>query len=141
MQQVKKNEKNEKPKKNRGGRPTKAPEDRKKVQLKIWVTPADAAAIKKKAESEGFKYSGQFMSRAIREAVNGTAPIIKLNPAAMRALGQVGNNLNQIAKHLNSGGEFHKDMLQHVLSARETTKYLWQEIVQLKIKKSKQAAK
>lgn len=138
MQQIKNNEKTEK---NKGGRPIKAPEDRKTVQLKIWVTPAEAAEIKQKAKAEGFKRCGRYMAKLVVEGVQGTAPIIKLNPADIRALAQVGNNLNQIAKHLNSGGEFHKDMLQQVLGARNTTKNLWQEIVRLKIKRNKEVAK
>ncbi len=135
------NERNKKATKDLGGRPRKAPEDRKTIQLKIWVTPAEAAEIKQKAKAEGFKRAGRYMAKLVLDGVRGTAPVIHLNPRDMRQISQVGNNLNHIARHLKSGCEFDQEMLQHVLSARNTTKNLWQEITRLKIKNSQGATK
>jgi hypothetical protein len=128
MQHNKKEQKNQE---NPGGRPPKAPEDRKTVQLKIWVTPAQAAEIRQKAELEGFKYPGQYMSKTICDGVRGTTRIIRLAPHDMGNLGRIGNNLNQIAKHLNNGGNFDQEMLRTVIQARNTTGRLFQELNKL----------
>jgi hypothetical protein len=125
------NKEEQKKQENPGGRPPKAPEDRKTVQLKIWVTPAQAAEIRQKAESQGFKYAGQYMSKTIRDGVRGTTRIIRLDPRDMANLGRIGNNLNQIAKHLNCGGNFNKEMLRYVLEARNTTGRLFQGLNKL----------
>ena len=125
MQQSKEQQKKQS---NRGGRPPKAPEDRKTVQLKVWVTEAEAAAIKQKAEAEGFKHAGQFMSRAIRDAVHGAAPSINFKPVDLRNLAGIGNNINQIAKHLHSGGEYQKAMHEDVVYAGKLVKKLGQEL-------------
>jgi len=124
-------QKEQKKKAIRGGRPPKAPQDRKTVQLKVWVTPADAAAIKKKAKAEGFKHAGTFMSKAIRDAVQGTTPTIKLNPVDMRNLQGIGSNINQIAKHLHSGGEYYQEMHEDVVYAGGLVKKLGIELYRL----------
>lgn len=137
MQQSKEQQKKQP---NRGGRPPKAPEDRKTVQLKVWVTEAEAAAIKQKVKAEGFKHTGQFLSRAIRDAVNGTRPVIQLNPVDMRNLAGVGNNLNQIAKHLNQRGEYYKEMHEDVIYVRELIKKLGNDLYQALGKNKKKGA-
>jgi hypothetical protein len=128
---MKSSKEDKKKKENPGGRPPKAPEDRKTTQLKIWVTPAQAADIRQKAKSHGFKYAGQYMSKTICESVGGTTRIIRLDPRDMSNLGRIGNNLNQIAKHLNCGGNFDKEMLRYVMEARNTTGRLFQELNKL----------
>lgn len=106
---------------NQGGRPPKAPVDRKSIQLKIWVTPLEAEEIKGKAKSEGFKYTGQFISRVIKERVFGRHVIVQFSPQDMYTLSQLANNLNQIAKHLNSGGGVCSEMIGIVIDAKNIT--------------------
>ena len=138
MQHNKKEQQNQE---NPVGRPPKAPEDRKTVQLKIWVTPAEATAIKQKAREEGFKHSGPFMSKSIRDAVHGATPIIKLDPVDMRNMSGIGNNLNQIAKHLNGGGGYHPEMHEDVLYASGLVKKLGQDLYRLIAKHKGRAVK
>lgn len=118
----------QKKKKKRGGRPPKAPEKRKTVQMKIWVTPSEAAAIKQKAEAEGFKHVGQFMAKAVSGSVHGTAPVIKFTPVDMRNLATLSKNLNEIAKHLHSGDEYGPEMQENVLYVGKLVKKLGQEL-------------
>lgn len=97
--------------------------------MKIWVTPAEAEAIKHKAKAEGFKHAGQFMSRAIQDAVKGSNQIvINFSPVDMRNLSGVGNSLNQIAKHLNSGGGYLPEMHEDVLYTGKLVKEMGTEL-------------
>jgi hypothetical protein len=107
--------------------------------MKVWVTSAEAAAIRQKAKSDGFKYAGQFMAKAIRESVNGTTPLIQLNPVDMGNLARVGKSLNHIAKHVNSGGEYYKEMHEDVIYTGRLVKKLGQELFRL-MRKSKSGA-
>jgi len=114
--------------KKQGGRPPKAPEKRKTVQLKIWVTPSDAVAIKQKAEAAGFKHSGQFMAKAILERVNGTTPAINFKPVDMRNLASLANSLNKIAKQLHNGDDYDPEMQENVLYVGRLVRKLGQEL-------------
>lgn len=118
---MKEKESKSKRKNHQGGRPPKASVDRKTVQLKIWVTPREAEEIKEKAKSEGFKYTGQFISRVVNERVFGQPVIVQFSPQDMYTLSQLANNLNQIAKHLNSGGRIWSEMFGVVIDAKNIT--------------------
>lgn len=130
----------QKQQKNRGGRPPKAPEDRKTVQMKIWVTPAEAEAIKKKTKAAGFKHAGQFMARAVHNAVHGSTPAINFNPVDMRNLAGIGNNINQIAKHLNEHGEYYREMHDDVRYVGALIKQLGTDLYRALGKKPKKRA-
>lgn len=118
----------QKKKKKRGGRPPKAPEKRKTVQMKVWVTPSEAAAIKQKAEAEGFKHVGQFMAKAVSGSVHGTAPVIKFTPVDMRNLATLSKNLNEIAKQLHNGDDYDPEMQENVLYVGRLVRKLGQEL-------------
>ena len=89
---------------------------RRNVQLKIWVTPDEAARIKAKQKEAGIQNMGAFIRKmasdgyVIRVDLSDVKEVIKL----MRANS---NNINQYAKRANETGNIYyediKDIQKH----------------------------
>ena len=103
--------------------------ERRTALLTVKLTPAERCAL-----AAGAKLQGAQVSAYARELLFERHPSVvagtKRNPEAaalMRELNAIGNNLNQIARHLNTSGEMrayddlpgvldlHKQAIAHVL--------------------------
>lgn len=74
--------------------------------LKLRVTDEERAQIKQKAG--GISTSAFLRQLALEQPIQQPLPKAKVvihsaDPELVRAVGWIGNNINQIAKHLNSG--------------------------------------
>ncbi|PLU25733.1 MobC family plasmid mobilization relaxosome protein [Sinorhizobium medicae] len=94
-------------------RPTKAPEERRTTSLPpVRVTEAEMAIVHAQAQAARLSVSDFLRQRAVvgtvtpRPTAGSDRLLVELNRA--------GVNLNQIARHLNSGGSVPSD-LGHVL--------------------------
>ncbi|SNB59300.1 mobilisation protein (MobC) [Marinobacter sp. es.042] len=83
------------------GRPPKDPVNLKSVTIKLRLTPSEAAEIRDQASLSGYKQVAPFIVRTFMS--KGAGVTIYLNPCDLFMLGQLGNNVNQIAKKINSG--------------------------------------
>lgn len=85
-------------KKRRGGRPKLTPDERRSIQIKVGLTPAQYEKISERAESAGLSDVELIRRLAINQQFN-TIPAI--NRTALIELNKIGVNLNQIAKVAN----------------------------------------
>lgn len=84
-----------------GGRPQLPPAYRRTASILVRVSPAEHAAITARARE-----TGRPVSRYLREVGVGLRPRVPAgaaNAAAVRELGRIGNNLNQLAREANAG--------------------------------------
>lgn len=103
----------EKQKKNRGGRPPKRPEDRKTVQLKIWVTPGEAQYMKQSAKDSNFKSLSQMLSYLLRKRLSAN---LAITPGDMMNIEKLARN-SKVMRELAAEGErynetWHKQAIQ-----------------------------
>lgn len=89
----------EKSKKRRGGRPKLSEDERRSIQIKVGLTPAQYLKIEERAESAGLSDVELIRRLAINQQFH-TVPAI--NRSALIELNKIGVNLNQIAKVANS---------------------------------------
>jgi hypothetical protein len=104
--------------------------ERRTEKVTVQLTPSERAALDAEAAQQGANLSTYVRERIFRETAAVIVAGVKRNPAAaafMRELAASGNNLNQIARELNTTGELrnwnelreaielHKRAIDHVL--------------------------
>lgn len=95
------NTKEQKKRPNRGGRPPKRPEDRKTVQLKIWVTEGEAKQLKQAAKDFGFKNISPMLGHLVRKRLSAN---LAITPGDMMNIHKLAKN-SQIMRELAAEGE------------------------------------
>lgn len=98
------------------GRPPKAPADLKSVTIKLRLTPSEAAEIRAQASLSGYKQVAPFIVRTFMS--KGEGVVIHLNPCDLFMLGRLANNINQIAKKVNSGCCIEREWVDEILHAQ-----------------------
>jgi len=105
MQAIKKTTKADKPAKNRGGRPPKAPENRKTVVIKLRFTPAQAESIKRQAVEQRFKFASVFLSRVLSNKNGQTA----ITPGDLMTISKLARNSDIAVAHLEAGDDYPRE--------------------------------
>lgn len=88
----------------RGGRPPKDPATVRSGRISFRVTPAVYERVVRRADKAGLS-----LTEFAEAAITGDHPALRrtvippINRAVWGDLGQIGGNLNQLAKHLNRG--------------------------------------
>lgn len=80
--------------------------ERRTAFLGIWLTPAELESLREIAKGQGVQLS-QFSRELLFRRAAAVVASTRRNPEAadlMRELSALGNNLNQISRHLNSTG-------------------------------------
>ncbi len=121
--------------KNRGGRPPKAPEDKKSIIVKIYLTTKQRDQLVKRQEKVGFKHLAPFL---LELAINGQTlqeVALRLDPDSLREINAIGRNLNQMSKHRNSGGDWHPSFNEEVMEAQQILGRIFQVLMRSKKKR------
>jgi len=91
----------------RGGRPPKSDSEKKQKIVKISLSASEHRFLSEHAKNSGCTQLARFIRECIVETVkNGKFSYIQQHEISLdltRELYAIGNNLNQIAHHLNSG--------------------------------------
>ena len=90
-------------KKRKGGRPRLLPEERRSFQIKVGFNQAQFEALQQRCESASLSEPELIRRLSINQQITTNS---KVTNAALIELGRIGNNLNQIAKLLNSKVDF-----------------------------------
>jgi len=79
--------------------------------VSVWLNEAEEKQLKDKAQSLGMKSSA-----LLKKAAFDYAPTItkQTDPKLLAALARIGNNLNQLARKANRGGEYDPIQLEHI---------------------------
>ena len=94
-----------------------------KVQIIFRVTEEEAEQIKAKVQESGLSQKDYLMKVALGRKIQNTDGIKAIIPELKR----IGNNLNQIAKHMNEGNY---PMMQEVKENQKELTELWQQLRQ-----------
>ena len=84
----------------------------KRIKKQFWLSPQEVAELKRKAEIAGISETA-----VIRLLVRGYEPREKPDSnfyEAMRKLSAIGNNVNQVARKVNSTGQVSAEDFQKV---------------------------
>jgi hypothetical protein len=125
-----KNEKVKCPKSIRSGRPRKDAKKLRDVRITISFTYAEAEHLKQYAKKRGYKQVAPMLHRLIWSLSK--QPEITLDPSDMHMLANLANNTNQIAKHLNSGGDYRQEWCERSTATAEIVGRLYQAINKLR---------
>lgn len=93
------------------------------VQIIFRVTEEEAEQIKAKVQESGLSQKDYLMKVALGRKIQNTDGIKAVIPELKR----IGNNLNQIAKHMNEGNY---PMMQEVKENQKELAELWQQLRQ-----------
>ena len=89
------------------------PERKRDKQLKIWVSQEEQEMIHQKMAEFGTKNMGAFVRKMVIDGY-----ILKLDipelKEIIRLLGPIGNNVNQMARKLNAGGNIYREDIAEV---------------------------
>lgn len=89
------------------------PERKRNKQLKIWISQEEQDMIRQKMAEFGTDNMGAFVRKMVIDGY-----IIKLDlpelQEIIRLLGSIANNVNQIARRVNAGGNVYKEDLEEV---------------------------
>ena len=89
------------------------PERKRSKQLKIWVSPEEQELIRQKMAEFGTDNMGAFVRKMVIDGY-----IVKLDlpelQEIIRLLGSIANNVNQIARRVNAGGNVYKEDLEEI---------------------------
>ena len=89
------------------------PERKRNKQLKIWISQEEQDMIRQKMAEFGTDNMGAFVRKMVIDGY-----IIKLDlpelQEIIRQLGSIANNVNQIARRVNAGGNVYKEDLEEV---------------------------
>ena len=89
------------------------PERKRSKQLKIWVSPEEQELIRQKMAEFGTDNMGAFVRKMVIDGY-----IVKLDlpelQEIIRLLGSIANNVNQIARRVNAGGNVYKEDLEDI---------------------------
>jgi hypothetical protein len=93
---------------NAGGRPPKDPEQKRSKMMKCYLTPDEYSYLKLKCDLAGVSQSDFLRMVALEKVIKS-----KANPEELKKiraeLGQIGSNINQIAKAVNQGKRFREE--------------------------------
>ena len=76
-------------------------------EITVRVNDEELAQLKERQQ-------GTTMARWLRSLGLGATPIKQADPELVRALGRIGSNLNQTAKHANINKELDQDVLKQI---------------------------
>jgi len=79
--------------------------------VSVWLNQSEEERLKTKAQSFGMKPSALLKKAAFDYAPNITK---QTDPKLLAALARIGNNLNQLARKANRGGEYDPIQLEHI---------------------------
>ena len=89
------------------------PERKRSKQLKIWVSPEEQELTRQKMAEFGTDNMGAFVRKMVIDGY-----IVKLDlpelQEIIRLLGSIANNVNQIARRVNAGGNVYKEDLEDI---------------------------
>lgn len=98
--------------------------DRKrKIQVKFRVSEAEAERLQKQIEKSGLSQQDYLLSCALNKNITNTDGIKEVLPEMKR----VGNNLNQIARELNTKGYYNYSL---ITDNQKELKEIWQQLKQ-----------
>ena len=80
-------------------------------EITVRVNDEELAQLKERQQ-------GTTMARWLRSLGLGATPIKQADPNMVRALGRMGSNLNQIAKHANNHNELDQNVLTEISAIR-----------------------
>ena len=90
-----------------------SPERKRDKQLKIWVSQEELDMIHQKMAEFGTSNMGAFVRKMVIDGY-----IVKLDIPELREilhqLGPIGNNVNQMARKLNTGGSIYREDINEV---------------------------
>lgn len=90
-----------------------SPERKRSKQLKIWVSQEEQNMIRQKMAEFGTDNMGAFVRKMVIDGY-----IVKLDlpelKEIIRLLGSIANNVNQIARRVNAGGNVYKEDLEDI---------------------------
>ena len=82
--------------------------DKKRTrEISVRVNDEELAQLKKRQQ-------GTTMAGWMRDLALGVSPIKQADPELVRALGRIGSNLNQTAKHVNINKELDQNVLEQI---------------------------
>jgi hypothetical protein len=90
------------PTKSKGGRPKGDPDSVKNITIGVRVSPSELETLKAKAEQMGM-YPAQWLREAALTRRLPTPPVPAVNIEQYAELARLAANLNQLAKHANTG--------------------------------------
>ena len=89
------------------------PERKRNKQLKIWISQEEQDMIRQKMAEFGTDNMGAFVRKMVIDGY-----IVKLDlpelQEIIRLLGSIANNVNQIARRVNAGGNVYKEDLEEI---------------------------
>ena len=89
------------------------PERKRNKQLKIWISQEEQDMIRQKMAEFGTDHMGAFVRKMVIDGY-----IVKLDlpelQEIIRLLGSIANNVNQIARRVNAGGNVYKEDLEEI---------------------------
>lgn len=85
-------------------RPRLSDEERRTLQVTLWVNPVERRAIEERASAAGLSIPAYIRRRAVSDHLPIARPL-RLGAAEYREVRQIGVNLNQIARALNQGAD------------------------------------
>lgn len=94
---------------------------KKSVQFLIRTDEHDASAIRKKVDASGLSQQ-EYLLKAALEAPIITSPVFR---ELLTEYKRQGNNLNQIARAVNSGSPISPELMQLVNSLKEERDVVW----------------
>ena len=77
-------------------------------EITVRVNDKELAQLKERQQQ------GTTMARWLRDLGLGVSPIKQADPELVRALGRIGSNLNQTAKHANINKELDQNVLKEI---------------------------
>ena len=86
---------------------SKADDIKRTKEISVRVNDEELAQLKERQQ-------GTTMARWLRDLGLGVSPIKQADPELVRALGRIGSNLNQTAKHANINKELDQDVLKQI---------------------------
>lgn len=124
---------------NRGGRPPKRPEDRKTVQLKVWVTEGEAKYLKQAAKEYGFANISPMLGHLFRRRLSAN---LAITPGDMMNVQKLAKN-SQVMREMSAEGEpYNETWHKQAIQTEKECKRLYQLLNQaLNNNKKKGAAK
>ena len=89
------------------------PERKRSKQQKIWVSPEEQELIRQKMAEFGTDNMGAFVRKMVIDGY-----IVKLDLPELQEIihlmGPIGNNVNQMARKVNAGGNVYKEDLEDI---------------------------
>ena len=82
-------------------------------QVKFWVSEEEYELLQKKREAAGGVNQGAYIRKMVLDGyiVNLDIPELK---EIIRLMGPIGNNINQIARKLNAGGNIYEEDMEEI---------------------------